>query len=239
MENSPLTSKVDAGKKESRKSKTRKLETIGSLAVKPKLPEKGSLERSPSARQPRGSQQAPEHIGHMLIDSEAKSVARPNQPVAEKRIDTLNRAELLSLSETIIIDGSSLRQIYETHLIGERGLRRLVAEHLHGGELKKALRREVTEREIDFERDPVMRDMVPVQALNTSAKTAALDELLKRATLSINDSNEETAFFKARAIYEASQLHQHKKQRRVIDISLAGFITVLIALIIVLYLSHK
>ena len=57
-----------------------------------------------------------------------------------------------------MIDGSSLRQIYETRLVGERGLRRLVAEHLRGGDLKRAFRREITEREIDFERDPAMRD---------------------------------------------------------------------------------
>ena len=220
MENSPHASEVD-GKKESRKSKSHKPETIGSLAVKPESAERKS----------------PEHIGHMLVVDVEKSPERSSQPSTGKRIDTLSRAELFSLAETIIVDGSSLRQIYETHLVGERGLRRLVAEHLRGGDLKKALRREIIEREIDFERDPNLRDMVPEGPVGSSQ--VELNKLLERATASVNDSNEEAAFFKARAIYETSQLQQHKKYRRVMDIAFAGSIAALAALLIILYLSRN
>jgi hypothetical protein len=265
MEHSHQTDEVSAGQKELRKSKRRKPETIGFLAVKPESVELDSTKRPPEVSWLHSIQQAPEHIGHMLMAANEpepkvrvdkpitettksakievkKSVEQLSQPITDRRVDTISRAELLSLSQTIIIDGSSLRQIYETHLIGERGLRRLVAEHLRGGGLKEALRREVIEREIDFERDPIMRDMAPYKLtdkVSSSGGKAALNELLQRATTSINDSSEESAFFKARAAYEANHLQQHKKHRRVMDITLAGSIVVLVALLIVLYLSRN
>lgn len=209
---------------ESSKSKQRRSAIIAPLVTKPKAAERLVTEN-----------QAPEHIGHMAITTEGKRFA-----VEGKRIETLNRAELLNLSEKIAVEGSTLRQIYETHLIGERGLRRLVAEHLHGGDLNKALRLEIIEREIDFERDPGLRDMAPVQLPSTNtaqqAKTA-LDELLERADIVSDDRGEEAAFFKARATYEANQLQQHKQQRRLIDIGLAVIITILLVLVLILYLG--
>jgi hypothetical protein len=102
------------------------------------------------------------------------------------------------------------------------------------------LRSEVVERERDFERDPVMRDMTPDQ---TPAKTAsqtktALDELLERAEISSGDRSEEAAFFKARARYEARALHQHKQHRRLIDVGLAAAIVVLLLLVVMLSMSR-
>ena len=75
-------------------------------------------------------------------------------------METLSRAELLSISEHIGVETSSLRNVYETHLIGEHALRRLVAEYLQGGDVQMALRREIVEHEIDHERDPALRDAV-------------------------------------------------------------------------------
>jgi hypothetical protein len=238
-----LTGESNPEDEESSKSKRRRSGIIAPLVTEPKIAERLATEK-----------QAPEHIGHMAITTEAKptgratrtTVERPDQPsraasTTEKRVETLSRAELLELSEKVIIDGSSLRQIYETHLIGERGLRRLLDEHLHGGDLKKALRREIIEREIDFERDPGLRDMAPVQipsANNPSQGKAALEKLLERADIVNDDQGEEAAFFKARATYEASQLQQHKQQRRLADISVAVIIIALLALVITLYMMR-
>ncbi len=210
-------------------------------------------------------QAAPEHIGRMLVianetepirrhtgksaleaaaraDSRREQAAeRRGEAASGQRIDTISRAELLVMSEHILIDGSSLRQIYESHLVGEQGLRRLIAAHLEGGDLRKALRREVVEREIDFERDPGVRGAVPRSVpknVSGARGKEALNELLEKAALNINDSEEEAAFFKARALYEASQLQQHKQSRRMVDIGLAGAITILIALVIVLFMTR-
>jgi hypothetical protein len=211
---------------ESSKSKRRRSGIIGPLVSGSKAAERLTADK-----------QAPEHIGHMAIITEAKPTGR----ATEKRVETLSRAELLELSETVIIDGSSLRQIYETHLVGERGLRRLLAEHMHGGDLKEALHREIIEREIDFERDPGLRDMAPIQIpddVSTDKGKAALEKLLEQADLASEDKSEEAAFFKARAIYESSQLHQHKQQRRILDASLAIVITILLILVITLLIRR-
>jgi hypothetical protein len=230
MEDLHKSSEDKLSDEESLKKKTKK---IGAAAVE--------------ARPLAGPQKALEHIGQMLLNGETKPAANAAKPAerrpragADKRAETLSRAELLKLSETIAVDGSNLRQIYETHLVGERGLRRLVSEYLRGGDLKKSLRLEVIEREIDFERDPGLRDMTPDQpAVSGNASKATLDELLQKATVANGDDDEETAFFKARANYEANQLVQHKQQRRLADTGFAIAITVLLALVIFLYLSRK
>jgi hypothetical protein len=190
-------------------------------------------------------QSSPEHIGHTLITAETKPDNAAAKRLSGKRIETLNRAQLLELSEKIIIDGSSLRQIYETHLIGERGLRRLAAEYIQGGDLKQALRQEIIERERDFERDPAMRDKLPDSpmssdddALTRQSAKSALDELLDKVDIAPGTQKEETAFFKARARYEAQELHLHKQQRRIIDISLGTIILILLALVIFLFMKR-
>jgi len=197
------------------------------------------------AMQLHGQQKAPERIGHMLIGAEAVEVARsekapakPEQPKLkiDKNIETLNRAELLSLSEQVTVEGSTLRQIYETHLIGERGLRRLVAEHLRGGDVKKVLRREIVEREIDFERDPIMRDKAA--AAVSGSGTAALQTLLRQADASVGSSDEEVAFYKARASYEADQQKVQKKHQRLVDATMVSTILILMAVIVVLFVSR-
>jgi hypothetical protein len=220
--------------------------------------------RAPEAHKLHGGPAAPEQIGHMLIAAEAAPVglraekasaepvptlkaaaekvdqSKPERIATERRVETMNRTELLNLSEKIVVEGSSLRQIYETHLLGERGLRRLVAEHLQGGDLKKALRREIVEREIDFERDPMMRDRAVSDgnATATSGGSVALKQMIEQAVGGVSSDNEEAAFHKAKADYEIQQQAVAHKQRRLVDISLTAAITLLVAAIIVLYLMR-
>lgn len=173
MEAAPLTSNHEADSQQSPEKKAKKPhrrnpEALGAAATHaPELPK-------------------PERVGHMLLEAEsrAESIAEPAEQPASKRVETLSRVELLAYSDKIEINGSSLRQIYETHLIGERGLRRLVAESLRGGDLGKALEREILEREIDFERDPAMRDIaIPTDSASTGTTTSntALSQLLEQA----------------------------------------------------------
>ena len=160
-----------------------------------------------------------------------------------KRIETVSRAELLAASEKIVIDGTSLRQIFETHLIGEHGLRRLVAEYLKGGDLRAALNHEINERELDFERDPALRDLSSIHDSLTGSTVmqskASLSKLLEKAASSLSDSSEEAAFYKAQADYQALQHEQHLRQRRWLDIGLVGTIAALTTALIVLYLMHR
>jgi hypothetical protein len=157
--------------------------------------------------------------------------------MSEKEVMTMNRSELLLLSEKIVVDGASLRQVYETHLVGERGLRRLVSEYLQGRDIKKALRRELIEREIDFERDPALRDRAR-SSVNKSGK-GALTTLLQEAgavqslvqsvvpkTTSIDAANDATA--------PGQKAHAH----RLADVSFITVIIILVAVSIYLAISR-
>lgn len=234
---------------------------LGSEKIQPaaigKRPEQPKAERraAPEASVLHGAK-AHEHIGHVLITAAeappkinpAPELARAKQPeqvsrqATERQVETLSRAELLAISEKIIIDGSSLKQIYDTHLIGERGLRRLVAEHLHGGDVKKILRREIVEHEIDFERDPAVRDAAAdaVSApLNTTATgKATLDKLVRQASVGFGDNNPAAAYYKARAAYEAQEQAEEKSRRRLVDVGLVAVITALTLAVVILFLTR-
>lgn len=214
-------------KLEAAKSRAKKPEAIGTLVVE---------------RRPATGKRAPERIGRVLVTSEKTDDTAETasvEPLTSKRIDTLNRAELMALGEKVTIDGSSLRQMYETYLIGERGMRRIIAEYQNGGDLRAALRREVAEREMDFERDPVIRDTTVPAAVPVDTSNDALEKLLQKAAVSVADSGEEAAFYKAQSKYETShQQRQRRQQRRLMDFSLAFIIIVLVILVIVLFLTH-
>ncbi|MGZ6005503.1 MAG: hypothetical protein ACXWLH_05145 [Candidatus Saccharimonadales bacterium] len=203
---------------------------------------------------------SPEHIGHMLMavessrnanrlersatpekKAELKQTAETaNMPGSEKHVETLSREDLLQISEKISVEGTTLRQIFETQLIGERGLRRLIAEHLRGGDLTKALRHEITEREIDFERDPAMRDLAAVDGDNggtapTGGGRTALNKMVEKAASNLPvNVQEEMAFHKARANYESEQLQKHQERRQILDITFTVIITSLLAAVIYL-----
>lgn len=223
---------------------------VAAMAVeKPRAEVRAS---APEAKALHPTREAREQIGHMLVTAEAlpkqarkeaapKPESSAEKPqVTEKHIATLNRAELLKVSEKIIVDGASLRQIYETKLVGEKGLRRLVQEHLKGGDIKKALRREIVEREIDFERDPFLRDRGHDPAGPTGGgKQATLHELLKNVTVPGQIDEEEVAFLKARSAFEAKVREDEKKRRKVMDAGLISTILVLLILILALVMAHR
>lgn len=110
-----------------------------------------------------------EHIGKVVIVAAEK----PKVPTKKERelttsnirklikpeeIKTMRRQELLAVSDKIRVEGASLKAMFENNLFGERALRRLVENYLKGKDIRAALRREIVEREIDFERDPILRD---------------------------------------------------------------------------------
>jgi hypothetical protein len=234
------------------------------------VPAMGASERFKEVRQKASeanilhAAKAPEHIGHMLMTAESVPAILPSTErastktnkaefkanaekaapaLSEKAVETLNRAELLQLSERIVVEGSSLRQIYETHLVGERGLRRLIIEHLRGGDMAKALKREITEREIDFERDPAMRDIASADSgpggnAGGTSGTSSLDQMVKKAAAQLPAVSEEAAFYKAKAAYEVGQSNKQKQRQQVIDISFASVILILLAAVVYLFITR-
>ena len=206
------------------------------------------------AGQPK-TEPAPERIGQVLMSSEAinrprddslkerlkeiKQNRREALDLTPKSVETVSRQELLEASSQIMVDGTSLRQIYENHLIGEKGLRRLVIEHLRGGDIKEALRQEVVEREIDFERDPDLRDMaVSAGLVDTPAASKAIDEttlkeLINKAEAALPAHAEQSNFIKPYHRIKPPRQGKHLFDTLFVIITLA-----LIAIIVLLYLKR-
>jgi len=186
----------------------------------------------------------PERIGQVVMNSEStvkKNTEKISSPATEN-VETLSRADLLELSGKIVIEGSTLRQAYETRLISEKGLRRLVAEHLRGGDIHKALRREFVEKEIDFERDPILRDKdrQSTHRSDNANDSVALKSLLLK--LDINAKQEENAeleVMRARSEYQLKEAKSQQKKRNLADGSMAATIIVLIVLVLMLALTRN
>jgi hypothetical protein len=88
-------------------------------------------------------------------------------------VQKMNHNELLLTSEKVLIDGTSLRTIYESRQVTEPGLRRILTEYLGGGDIKKALSKELLVKQLTYERDPQLRDAVTVGYSDTARATAA------------------------------------------------------------------
>ena len=182
----------------------------------------------------------------MAAESRMNVESAPKGPLAGIRIETLNRTELMDIARNVDIDGNNLLQIYETHLIGERGLRRLIIEYQKGGDLGEALKREVMEREMDFERDPAMRNLAPSSVTQSDDKSvdadnSTLEQLLKEANADADgaaDSEEKAAFEEARTKYEAASGRGRQRYRVIADAGFFLVIVILFLLVVIVYLRR-
>lgn len=216
--------------------------------------------RAPEANQLHGAGlSAHEHIGHVLMnaesakrDSQAPKAERAKEKIhlpPNKRIETLSRPELLAMSEQIAVEGSTLRNVYETHLIGEQALRRLVAEYMHDGDVAKALQREIVEHEIDFERDPALRDLATPGESDDDARESkkvtapgkeALNQLLQKAEAGIDaGSDEDFIYDKTEPKSTIKRPEPKSPGRKPADTVMGAIIIMLIFLVAVLYLWHR
>lgn len=198
------------------------------------------------ANQLHGKQVAPERIGRVVVTAEEKPspelVKQPEKvaerPTTDKRVETMGRAELLDLSEKVAVENTNLRHVYETHLVSEQGLRRLVGEYTRGGDVQKALRQELVEHEIDFERDPILRDRQRASAASAAGDT--LGSLLRKAeVLNESEAKEELAVLKARQAHHENQRQRQPTHRRLIDVSMVVAIAVLFVLVMMLLLRGR
>lgn len=197
------------------------------------------------ANQLHGKKLPPERIGKVLMSAERptlelnKKTEWKDRPISG-RPATMGRHELMAVSEKIAVNNTNLRRIYESHLVGEQGLRRLVEAHMRGGDIQKVLQQEMLEHQIDFERDPVMRDYRPQQEVTArQASSAALDRLLSRTGFDErSEEHEDRAVLQARAVHQAAEAQKSIRRRRGADAAFAGTILILIAVIILLLISR-
>ncbi len=182
-----------------------------------------------------------ERIGRVVVNAETTTKhdkkAERLPGLNEKDVVTMNRNELLLISEKIIIEGSSLRHIYETHLVTEKGMRRILVEYLRGGDLQKALRRELVEREIDFERDPILRDKG--NATISGGGTDNLIGLIEKAGITIEkDSSLGGVSSRDQIKIKSSKQKLNNRRRQTADVAMITVIVVLIGIILALLLTR-
>jgi hypothetical protein len=198
----------------------------------------GQRSVAPEANQLHGKKLPPERIGQVLVAADMNKDG-PKKKLSGN-IATMNRSELLGLSEEIAVDNTTLRHIYDTHLIGENGLRRLVYEHMRGDNLQEALRHEILEHETDFERDPRLRHHL-LRRDEQPAGISLQDLLAKAGIVETEDSGRQTLkTVKRPAANEGLEHHllQQARQRKLLDFAFIGIILILLILVILLALTR-
>ena len=104
-------------------------------------------------------------------------VIHANMPVPDA--ERLALSDILDISERVRVGTESVRQIYEGNRISQRGLRRIVAEYLHGGNVRKVLKQELLIKAIAPELDPLLRDQVPVTMTPVSSSAQITEDNLQ------------------------------------------------------------
>lgn len=108
-----------------------------------------------------------EHIGLVTLRAveaprkipEVKPVPRADaERKTHKPVKELSRPELLVAAAEVTVGATNLRRVFETNLVSEQGLRRLIETHERGGNVRESLEREIIEKETSYERDPRLRN---------------------------------------------------------------------------------
>jgi len=195
------------------------------------------------ANQLHGKSAPPEEIGRFLVSNETDTAKSKNREAAiDKRVETMSHNELMDVSSKIIIEGTSLRKIYETHLVGQRGLRRLVGEYLRTGDITHSLKFELLQHEMDFERDPQLRDRIK-REIQTPRGGRPLNTLLQQAGVveshEAADKKDDVVSLGKRLQQVDSQHIQAFRNRRFLDIAFISIILILLLLVIILIISRR
>lgn len=86
-------------------------------------------------------------------------------------VERLPLADVLDMAEKIKVDNTNVREIFESHRISERGLRRIVRESLVSGNMRKVLKQELLIKAMGPELDPLYRDQ-PIGSQTAAAAVA-------------------------------------------------------------------
>lgn len=126
---------------------------------------KPAVEKAPvTPAAPEITRPAPERVAPEARSPERTSAALRTPEATKDTVENLSKEELLAYSAQIKVGETSLRRVYEAKLVDEKGLRRLIREYQAGHDLRRALAREFMMKELKFERDPSLRDLLPPEA---------------------------------------------------------------------------
>lgn len=152
--------------------------------------------------------------------------------VPPESVRGMQLSELLALAEKIDIEGSSLRTIFEARQITESGLRRIAGEFLRGGDVQKAVRQERMVKEMQFERDPQMRDRL---AASYAEVEAARPQTSQQGLADLLGPNQQAPISKSDERPEAQQRPEQSRPSRPSghQILIAAWIAFVVLLIII------
>ena len=203
-----------------------------------------------------------EQIGKVIISSETpvasmsltreRSIVNEKQAIREKAIrpnnlrqyfrpeevKTMRREDLLIVSEKIVVEGANLKDMYDNNLFSERALRRLVAEYLKGKDIRPLLRKEIVEKEMDYERDPVLRDRDHGELYEQKKQPSLFDKMLASAeSPSIGGNSTVAKIHKKAKEFKPSAIPASKQPAKTISRSFLLNGILLISIIALLILS--
>ncbi len=182
----------------------------------------------------------PEKIGKVVlqpVNETFPEIIKEISKSTHKEIEDITRSELLDIAEIIYIDGYSLRSAYDKGLVGDKDLKRIVAEYQRGGNNKSALRSEIMGDKIDIERDPEQRDKsLRISKSGSTSISKLVQKVIKESDDEINKNN----IFTGSSIIIKSK----KSQTRKINLGLADAvmgltIAMLLMMVIILYLNRN
>lgn len=154
--------------------------------------------------------------------------------VTPERVQKLERGELLKAAEKIDVDGTSLRQIFEAKQITEPGLRRLTQEYLRGGDVRAALKHEREVKEMQYERDPQMRDRLAASyAEIDAARPQSAQEALSGLLAQDAAPSPQAVQAAQQAAIDAGKADQ-KPRSQVLISAWVAFVVLLVIIIVVL-----
>ncbi len=160
----------------------------------------------------------------------------PLQALQGRRVETFTPRELSQVAEKVSFEGVTLKELQDSRRLDERAVRRVVAEHLKGGNVREVLARELLEKELTFERDPKMRARAAQALAGGGSVQAVAAAILQGASQSpaVTEDEESAAAQAAgqqrRPIPDEATLRALKRQQ---ELSVAGTIlTIIIALVV-------
>ncbi len=162
----------------------------------------------------------------------------------QKNIDQfkLSDKEIIALSEKIKIEGVPLKTIYQNKELSFNGLKRIIIAYLRGGNLEKIFKKELIAHQIDFERDPILKDIRDSNFYSETVAPKSVNDLLLNKGLNIlsrqgrditppsNVASDKTT--------DKTTLVKKTSQSLILNVFLSLIIISLIVLIIYL-LTHK
>lgn len=183
--------------------------------------------------------EAPEHsghIGHMLVNAEQPSQEQAPAVAPRSPEQNLQATDLTELAQNIRIDGVSLQEMYTAKRIDEEGLRRIVAEYLRGGDVRKMIASEVMRQQVKYERDPQLRGVPVVPAAIPVKEHAPRKPIRSRIDLEKTiDRTEKLAEFTQQGFSRAR--HYFRTNPHATTVYSIVAITVIYSLILIVALS--